>query len=67
MVMLKNFSIFHSPEGYHSTPFYDILSAAPVIDSKKISYQDLRLSMCVGDKRRCKIFEIHKRHWLQTA
>lgn len=65
--MLKNFSIFHSPEGYHLTPFYDILSAAPVIENKKISYHDLKLSMCVGDKRRYKISEIQKRHWLQTA
>lgn len=63
----KNFSLFHSPEGYHLTPLYDVLSAAPVLETKKMAYQDLKVAMCVGDKRRYKISEIQKRHWLQTA
>lgn len=63
----KNFSLYHSPEGYHLTPLYDILSAAPVVASRKIAYQDLKVAMCVGDKRRYKISEIQKRHWQQTA
>ena len=63
----KNFSLFHSPEGYMLTPLYDIISAAPLVKNQKIQFQDLKMSMCIGDKRRYKISEIQRRHWQQTA
>jgi len=47
----KNFSIFLSPGGrFRMTPFYDIISAQPSVDSKQILWKQFRLAMAFGTK-----------------
>ncbi|PLX33540.1 MAG: toxin HipA [Ignavibacteria bacterium] len=67
----KNFSIRIGPRGaYSSTPFYDVLSAWPVIGrgARKIALQDARMAMSVkGKSRHYRWDHIHRRHWQSTA
>ena len=64
----KNFSIFLRPGGnYALTPLYDVLSAQPAVDARKLERKQMKMSMSVGDKRHYRIDEIQVRHFLQTA
>ncbi len=67
----KNFSIFHEVSGrYRLTPFYDILSAWPVIGSgpNKFDRHKLRMAMAVLSKNaHWKLSEIKPRHWNAVA
>ncbi len=63
----KNFSLFHERGGtYRLTPFYDVLSAWPIIGkgSQEIPWQKVRLAMAVRSKHpHWKIKDILPRHW----
>jgi len=63
----KNFSIFHERGGsYRLTPFYDVLSAWPIIGrvANKLSLHQAKLAMAVRSKNaHWKLNEITARHW----
>lgn len=64
----KNASIFLGPEGrFQLTPFYDVLSAQPSLDSRQIERKQMKLAMSVGDSRHYRVDEIRGRHFIQTA
>ena len=63
----KNFSIFHERGGsYRLTPFYDVLSAWPIIGrgANKLDVHKAKLAMAVRSKNaHWKLNEIKARHW----
>jgi len=63
----KNFSLFHERGGPHRlTPFYDVLSAWPVIGrgANRLDPHKVRLAMAVRSKNaHWKLAEIKARHW----
>ena len=66
----KNFSIFIQPRGsYRLTPFYDIISAFPVLGGAGIHISDLKLAMSLNASkgRKNAVDKIHPRHFLATA
>jgi serine/threonine-protein kinase HipA len=64
----KNFSIFLSPGGrFRMTPFYDVISAQPSVDSRQILWRQFRLAMAFGTKPHYQIRQIAPRHFFQTA
>ena len=64
----KNASIFLGPEGrFQLTPFYDVLSAQPSLESRQIERKQMKLAMSVGDIRHYRVDEIRGRHFIQTA
>ncbi|MBN3797800.1 type II toxin-antitoxin system HipA family toxin [Burkholderia sp. Ac-20392] len=64
----KNFSIAHLPGNtYRSTPLYDMLSAHPIIGTRRnqLPPRRARLAMAVcGKNRHYVIDEIQPRHWI---
>lgn len=64
----KNFSVFLSPGGrFRMTPLYDVISAQPSVDSKRILWKQFRLAMAFGTKPHYQIRQIAPRHFFQTA
>jgi serine/threonine-protein kinase HipA len=64
----KNFSISLFPGGgYELTPFYDVLTVQPAIETGQLQPKQARLAMAVGDNRHYRLDEISFRHFLQTA
>ena len=64
----KNFSVFLGSGGtYQLTPFYDVLTAQPSLDSHQIQRKQMKLAMSVGDSRHYRIDQIHARHFIQTG
>lgn len=64
----KNFSVFLRPGGrFELTPFYDVLSAQPAFDAKRIPHNKYKLAMSVGTGRHYKILDVHGRHFVETA
>jgi serine/threonine-protein kinase HipA len=67
----KNFSIFHERGGTHRlTPFYDVLSAWPIIGTKsgQLPWQKARMAMAIRNGgARWKFREIHPHHWDAVA
>ena len=64
----KNFSVFLRPGGrFQLTPNYDLISAQPSVDSKKILWKHFRLAMSFGAKPHYAIRQIAPRHFFQTA
>lgn len=64
----KNFSVFIRPGGrFELTPFYDVLSAQPAFDAKRIPHNKYKLAMSVGANRHYKILGAHGRHFVETA
>ena len=63
----KNFSLFVLPNGrYRLTPFYDVLSAWPLIGDSAflLQYKKVKLAMAVHSKSaHYKLSEIQYRHW----
>ena len=63
----KNFSVFHERGGsYRLTPFYDVLSAWPIIGRRpnQLAWQKAKLAMAVRSKNaHWKLSEIKARHW----
>jgi serine/threonine-protein kinase HipA len=64
----KNFSVFLSPGGrFRLTPFYDVISAQPSVDSKQIPWNRFRLAMAFGATPHYAVRKIAPRHFFQTA
>lgn len=66
----KNFSVFIQAGGsYRITPFYDIISAFPVLGGTGIHISDLKLAMGLNASKGKKtaIDKIYPRHFLATA
>lgn len=67
----KNFSLFHEPGGlYRLTPFYDVLSAWPIIGPgpNQLAWQKATLAMTVrGKNPHRKLMDIKPRHWQTVA
>ncbi|MEI5681625.1 MULTISPECIES: type II toxin-antitoxin system HipA family toxin [unclassified Mesorhizobium] len=64
----KNFSIYLGRGGtYQLTPFYDVLTAQPSLDSHQIQRKQMKLAMSVGNSRHYCIDQIHVRHFVQTG
>lgn len=64
----KNFSIFLRPGGrFELTPFYDVLSAQPAFDAKRIPQKGFTLAMSAGARPHYRILEVHGRHFVETA
>lgn len=64
----KNFSVrWNANKGFNMTPLYDILSAQPLMDKKKLPAEKVKMAMAVGDSKYYKVRDIFTRHFLQTA
>lgn len=67
----KNFSLFHEAGGtYRLTPFYDVLSAWPIIGTgpNHLPWQKAELAMAVRSKNaHWKLKDIQPRHWQGVA
>lgn len=66
----KNFSVFIQAGGsYRLTPFYDIISAFPVLGGTGIHISDLKLAMGLNASkgRKTAIDKIYPRHFMATA
>lgn len=64
----KNFSIALRPGGrYELTPLYDILTAQPNADARKLERKQMKLAMSVGKRRRYRFADVMGRHFEQTA
>lgn len=64
----KNFSVFLSPgASYRMTPLYDILTAQPALDARRIERKQMKMAMSVGASRHYRFDQIHGRHFVQTA
>jgi serine/threonine-protein kinase HipA len=67
----KNFSLFHERGGsYRLTPFYDVLSAWPIIGrgANHLDWNKAKLAMAVRSKNaHWKLSEIKARHWDAVA
>lgn len=67
----KNFSLFHERRGsYRLTPFYDVLSAWPIIGRgpNQLDERKVKLAMAVrGQNPHWKLGEIKPRHWDAVA
>ena len=66
----KNFSIFIEPKGsYRLTPFYDILSAYPILGGKGLNIRSLKLAMGLKSTKgkKYQLNKIFSRHFLDTA
>ncbi len=67
----KNFSLFHERGGtYRLTPFYDVLSAWPIIGNgpRQLAWQKIKLAMAVRSQNaHWKLQDIRARHWDAVA
>jgi serine/threonine-protein kinase HipA len=64
----KNFSIFLGRGGgYRLTPLYDVLTAQPSLDARRIERKQMKLAMSVGANRHYRIGDIHGLHFIQTG
>lgn len=64
----KNFSIAHQPGGaFVMTPLYDIISAQPIVDARRIETNRFKMAMSAGDNNHYRMDEIQKRHFEQTS
>lgn len=65
----KNFSIFHMPGGsFQLTPFYDVLSAYPLLAKRQVEPRKMKMAMAVRGKGNHYHWDkILYRHWLSTA
>lgn len=67
----KNFSLFLEPHGrFRLTPFYDLMSAWPVIGkgSRQFQWQKVKLAMAVrGKNAHYRIADIRRSHWNAVA
>ena len=63
----KNYSVFLRPEGFFLTPFYDIMSMYPALETKKVNLREMKLSFKVGKSRYDRLDKIKLRHFYETA
>lgn len=65
----KNFSLFIEPEGkFRLTPFYDIMSAYPLIAKKQLQKQKIKMAMALkGESNHYHWHNIQRRHFIGAA
>lgn len=66
----KNFSIFHTRDGFSLTPLYDVLSAWPYIGrgARRLPIQDVKLAMALrGRSPHYLLREVQPRHFADLA
>lgn len=65
----KNFSVFIEPEGrYRMTPLYDIMSAHPLLASRQLEAEKIKMAMALSGKNRHYHWDnIQPRHFISTA
>lgn len=65
----KNFSIFLEPDGkYRLTPFYDIMSAYPLIAKKQLQKQKIKMAMALkGENNHYHWHNIQRKHFISAA
>ncbi len=64
----KNFSLFILPGGrFRLTPLYDVMSVQPNVDNGQITFNRMKFSMAIGNKRHYVVNEIIPRHFIETA
>lgn len=64
----KNFSLYLRPGGrFELAPFYDVLTAQPAFDAKRIPHKAYRLAMSAGRSRHYRILDVHGRHFVETG
>ncbi len=64
----KNYSIAHQPGGaFVMTPLYDIISAQPIVDARRIETNRYKMAMSAGNNNHYRMDEIQKRHFEQTS
>jgi serine/threonine-protein kinase HipA len=65
----KNFSLFIGPEGkYHLTPFYDIMSAYPLIAKGQLQKQKIKMAMALkGEHNHYHWHNVQRRHFIGAA
>jgi serine/threonine-protein kinase HipA len=64
----KNFSLFLGHGGsFRLAPIYDVLTAQPSMDARKIERKQMKLAMSVGQSRHYRIEDIEARHFIQTV
>jgi serine/threonine-protein kinase HipA len=63
----KNFSIFLTNTGFRMAPLYDVMSIFPALSSRQIEKKHAKLAMAIGKNRKYRLFDIHTRHFEQTA
>lgn len=63
----KNFSLALLPGGrFHLTPFYDVLTAQPSVDSRQVPQKAFKLATSIGGGR-YRIADIHGRHFVEIG
>jgi len=64
----KNFSIFLRPNGFHLTPFYDVISAYPYFGTGNMHPRKIKMAMKVHSRNTYyHWYRIQARHWLSHA
>ena len=64
----KNFSIFLGAGGrFILTPFYDVLTAQPFFDARKLQKKEMKMAMSAGNNNHYKMEDIQGRHFIQTV
>ncbi len=65
----KNFSIFIKPEGrFELTPLYDIISAFPLINNKRLSERKIKMAMALrGKNNHYQWFQCKRSYFIDTA
>lgn len=64
----KKFRVFLYPgDGYSLPPLYDVLTAQPSLDARRIERKQMKLAMSVEDRKHYRIDDIARRHFLQTG
>lgn len=65
----KNFSIFIEPDGkYRLTPFYDVMSAYPLIEKKQLQKQKIKMAMALkGESNHYHWHNVQRRHFISAA
>ena len=65
----KNFSVHIEAQGrYRLTPFYDILSAYPMIASKQLQARKIKMAMALrGQNSHYHWYPVQRRHFISTA
>jgi len=64
----KNFSLFLRPGGrFQMTPLYDVLSAQPAFDAKRIPHKSYTLAMSAGAQPHYKILDVMGRDFIEMA
>jgi serine/threonine-protein kinase HipA len=63
----KNYSLFIRTDGFMMTPFYDVMSMYPALNTHQVNLREMRLSFKLGKSRYDRIDKIRLRHFYETA